>query len=330
VADEAGRTPNVGWGWKIAIVLLFVICAVLGVTASQLAFRLARLEERVGTDVDDSSWGGGRRADDEAIARIELPENPSDDEARRYIRELREASQAQTIWSRDDPQVAKLADLGPERIDLLLEALGNETIADYHLIYALQVLVRDEHKDLVLDQLLETPALAEIVVNAGWTEDAAELFMEGLAARPQYLPTEWVLAAAEVAKPGDYPDLLHYLTHGSNPAYMYEAIRDLPGIELEAAILGAWQRVSLSDFYQWERDSLAPHVIEWGRTDALECCIRLLKEGQDYEKMSVREALLTHTEATGRNRDLIDWYEENEDRLVWDEATRKFRVAVEE
>ena len=48
--------------------------------------------------------------------------------------------------------------------------------------------------------------------------------------------------------------------------------------------------------------------------------------GDDYEVRQARSTVLKHVQFRGSNRELLKWFEENEDKLVFDPKAKVFRV----
>ena len=73
-------------------------------------------------------------------------------------------------------------------------------------------------------------------------------------------------------------------------------------------------------------------AVGYGHEDAIALLVRDLAAGHDRlgRAQSVRRSLLLHTEARGTNDQLVQWYQENKDRLYWDAEARKFRARIEE
>jgi len=221
-----------------------------------------------------------------------------------------------------------LTRVGPEHVDVLVQAAGWDHMADVHVVPAIARLVRPEHKDLILDALPRVPELVQVVLARGWLEDARETLVEGLRYHRGYLPTEWVEAVASFKDPDTYDELMHYFVYGSSRADTYRAIRDLPGIELSDAVAEAWRRASSSE---WEATSMAPIAIEYGHVDALAYAISALSDTSSpahhaYDVWALWTAVLLHTDAPRSAEGLKRWFAENKDRLVFDPETKKFQV----
>ncbi len=279
----------------------------------------------------DWSWGSDAwdsQANWQVLAEIKLPENPTKEQAREYVAAIMAASRDQRSFSSTDPQVQMLARVGPENVDVLVQAAGGDFMADVHIVPAICRLARPEHKDLILEALPCAPELVQAVIARGWLEDAKEILVEGLRYNPGHLPTEWVEAVASFKDPDTYDELIHYFVYGSDRPDTYRVIKDLPGIELSDAVAEAWRRSSLSE---WEAAGMAPVAIEWGHLDALAYAVSALTSTPQanrlsYEVWELWLAVLRHTDAPRSLEGLGRWFEEDKDNLVFDPETKKFRV----
>ncbi len=283
---------------------------------------------------DDHERRGPDRA---ALAEIELPEDPSEQDVKAYINVILDASIGQNTVGSDDPQIGMLAAVGHKHFHLLLAALLKEGkfsgfAKTHYLRHAIGRLATDEDKPEIIDALERHRELVEIVLAKGWCEDAKDVLIRGLAHQGgvsglgYYVPTEWIEAVAELRDPKTYPDLERYLARGSNPAMTYDAIRDLPGIELADAVGKAWKRTRGP--MSFGRDRLAPIALGYGHFEALESTIGQLEDAERWEIAKLRTALQRHTEARGSNDAIRKWFDKSRELLRWDAKTRRWRVGA--
>ena len=84
--------------------------------------------------------------DREKLSKIQLPANPIDQQIIDYIRQIRDATVGQNIWSDSDPQIEMYEKIGPGHLRLLLPYLRGE--ARYrHLYAALPKLIDERDKE---------------------------------------------------------------------------------------------------------------------------------------------------------------------------------------
>jgi hypothetical protein len=278
----------------------------------------------------------GRGPDAAALEKITLPDNPTKEQARQYLRDIAAASEKQNTFSDQDPQVGMLAKVGSANMDVLLDALRTRGFGGMHLGFwvlpAIKELAGDEHKEMILKRLPQEHELADVVAAKGWAEDARTILMDGFRTRATELPTSWIEAVASLKDPTTYDVLKWYLSYGSNPSFTYAAIKDLPGIELSKEVGDSWERVKEGGEpgNWWEVQSMAAIALEYGHLDALEREVEILGKNDQMrfgpDNMDPRRLILRYTEAHGSSDEIRKWFQENKSRLVFDQQARKFVV----
>ena len=274
-------------------------------------------------DGDDS-----RGPDREALAEIRLPDDPTPDQVRQYVAAIREATRDQRRWSTSDPQVEMLTRLGPDNFPIILESARRDTRQSFHLREALNRLARPEHKELILEALPEMEGLVYIVLDNEWFEDARDILIERIRARPRYLSWQWAKSVVSLKDPETYDDLIEFFVFSAGPARFYPLLKELPELELDDAVDRAWRRAKLGPS-QMMMD-LVPAAIEHGHPDALELAVRDLDETAGARVSNARDLVLKFTEIRGSNEEIRKWYEENKNRLVFEPERRLFVVGEEE
>ena len=259
------------------------------------------------------------KADPEVLAKIKLPDEPTKDEVRDYVRAIARASKRQNSFSSDDIQVAMLQRVGPEHLDVLLEA-GQE---NYHVGYAIAALIGPQHKELILAHLVQNPQLIEEVERMNWTDDAKPILYSELK-HPRGLPAQWITAVASYKDPSTYDDLKRAFVGSDNPAEVYHAIEYLPDFDLAGAVEEAWMAARREA--HWGRTSMAGIAVQFGHADALEALVTALA-ADVWEAENARKAMLMHTQAVGTNEQIIQWYRDNRPLLRFD-AHRKLWIVV--
>lgn len=264
-------------------------------------------------------------ADPQALEQIALAAQPTRDQARDYVRRIITLARKQRSAGSNDPQIAMLQAVGAEHLDVLVEALAEPQlgVASMYLRLALDPLVEDAHKPMILEALPVTPELINIVVAHRWTADAREIMLTELRNRPRGQMLEYVRALAGLQDPSTYPDLADYLAKGQNPLQTWQMIKDLPGIDLEEALDQAWRNALTNPGLAAQ---LAPATIAHGYPDALALAIASLDPNEDghIQVQDARTLVLRHTEARGDNADLKRWFAEHKDHLRFDWNTRRF------
>jgi hypothetical protein len=268
----------------------------------------------------------------EYLEGIRLPESAAKDEVRRYVATiLGRAAKYRTSYSGDDPEIDLLEKVGGANADLLVEPLVvlPHLAGSPYLVEALKAVIGDQHKKLILDNLPDCQELAEIVVAKGWTADAAPTLLRVLAERSPYLFTDWVEAAAPIARPENYDDLKFQLANGSNPFHVWKAIRGLPGMEpLDECIERTW-RASTRKRGSWEWREFAVVAAHYGHFDAMEVLVQGLGERYVWwwEAFQTLTGFGVGREDVDREKDAQEWFATHKDQLVFDRSQRRYNVA---
>jgi hypothetical protein len=286
------------------------------------------LMDRLGSFLDGDAAPDQPASTLAMLRQIKLPPNPPRDQVRDYVQKIMAVPEVSIGASEMDPQVKMLEAIGPDNVDILLDAMEGASFNDrFRAVGALKHLVRPQDKAVILAHLAALPDLALFVLRYGWSADAHDILVQGLARHPAYLPTEWIDATADLKDPAAYEDLKWYLAHGANPSWTYKSIEDLPGIELDDAVAAAWARV-WPDTYS--RTFMAPIAARYGDLRALDVLIQTAVL-PSTEEPARRKALAEVTKLTGQTKtgpQLMAWFEENKDRLVFDRKTRVWSVSA--
>ena len=264
----------------------------------------------------------------EKLNEISLPDNPTKDQITEYIRKIEAVSATQTSYSDADPQIFMLERVGNKNLELLLKE-NLDSSANFYAIIAVINLAEEKDKELILKYLPFKKELVKVVIKKGWEKDARIILYDELRQIPEYLPAEWIQAIANLQEECIYEDLKQYMIFSSNKARTYEAIRRLPGIDLDDAVKQAWENAKQDE---WSRNSFAPIALAYGQNDALEMVVESLDSSpNDYNVIRYpRKYILQYTYASGSNRDLQDWYNKNKDRLYFDKEKKKYIVKGDE
>ena len=153
--------------------------------------------------------------DKDAVQRILLPENPTRDQIKEYVKKIIEASELQTRFSEMDPQVFKLQMLGRENLDLLIDMIPDANSKMYFMA-AITFLSTQADKDMIIGRLAGQPALFQLVRKYNWFSDARPALIEGLKKRHRNLSPDWITYIAQLADATTYSDLKWYFVNGSN------------------------------------------------------------------------------------------------------------------
>ena len=217
-----------------------------------------------------------------------------------------------------------LTKIGNENLELLLKLNLNHQ-AEFYAIPAITQLTQLKDKELILKYLPFKKELVKVVIQKGWEEDAKMTLYNELRQIPQYLPTEWIQAIANLQEPCVYEDLKQYMILGSNKSWTYEAIKLLPGIELDDAVKEAWENAKRD---KWSRNSFAPIALAHGQSDALATIIDSLDSPPNNHNAVryPRKHILQYTYASGSNNDIRSWYNKNKANIHFDKEKQKYIV----
>lgn len=268
-----------------------------------------------------------RGPDREALMKIKFPDPLTSESARAYIGDILAASSGQNSFTDTDPQVALLAKVGEDNISALLDFSDGNGMAGYHLTRAIQRVATERSKDLILSKLPQNKQLAGLVLKRGWAPDARKTLLDGLNNFSDYMPCEWITALASLHDTNTYPALLNYFENGQNRASTYEAIKNLPGIELAPSVATAWDRSRFG--HRYEATSMAIIALGYGHASALEYIVRALQQPDtkknDYEISRLMSAVWEGADFVGSPEEITAWYEANKTSLAFDPVAKKFR-----
>ncbi len=258
--------------------------------------------------------------DPEILAAIVLPENPTREDITNYVKEILVDAECQRRCSSEDPQVDMLAAVGPEHVDVLLMD-GYQ----YYAYLAVKRLAGPVHKELIIAKLPGYHQLIDVVVGQGWTDEVGDTLVAELKKNPENLPTAWIKAVAEMKDPETYDYLKRYLIRGNARSATYEAIKDLPGIDLQNAVDQAWRRVRY-DAHDYQKRNMVSVAIQYGHLDALHVAAEMMGEkDQDRYRVRVIQRVLPDLLPEGVSvEDFPAWYRGNRDYIRFDETTRRY------
>ena len=268
-----------------------------------------------------------RTADPRELAKIQLPEAPTQEQIQKYILDIQLASKGQNSFSSSDPQVAMLSRVGSENVPALIEALiSSSGMSAYHIRYAIINLADESNKAVILEALPMHHELVSAVAKRGWVDDARDILLTELKVPGLRLPAEWIRAVALLNDQESYPLLRNYFINGSNRSATYKEICYLPIKDLDEAVAEAWERSRFD--HEYERSAMAMIAAEYGHIDALTALIEGLTRGtiNEYRISDVRGAIMKTTGFIGSNEKLMEWFNLNKDQLTFDPETKKFVV----
>jgi len=288
----------------------------------ELQAKIVKLEKKV--RLVNSGDPYNRRPDFDEIEKIEFPTNPTPENLKQYIADIQSATSERYGWSDRDPQIEKLAAVGTDHLDLLLQSIrpGRQ---NYHLIQAINQIATEKNKDLILAALPRYPELAPLVLKFDWVKDARKTIIGQIRSSRQ-LNDAWLDLSVALNDKEVYPYLIAYFITCNNKMQVYQSLSRLPELNLDAAvILKAWRNLCMNPNGQWERIQFAPLVLEQGNPDALKVIFDAL-QSNNGNREQMRQTVLMYTDAFGSDGELVEWYRKNHDQLYFDQTAKRFKV----
>ncbi|MFM2091759.1 MAG: hypothetical protein RLZZ127_2248 [Planctomycetota bacterium] len=287
----------------MVLVRLAVLSALLAVahagdaTVADLQRRIEALERTVATLQQQLAESGTPQArlPPGLLADIRLPANPSREQVALYIDAVLATGAGRKSWSSVDPQVSKLAAVGPDYVDLLLDSTDSHQ-GELWISSAAEKLITARHRELVLSRLRDHVFLAAMVRKFGWQDDARQIITAGLETG-MYLPEAWLAIAVDYKDPALTPLLRRLLVQGPNRSHVYPVVRRAVGIDLDAAVQEAWEAMRAEGFgpspSAYDLHAFAGIAANHGIRDALVHLVEARKDPTlgDYERQTVRASL---------------------------------------
>lgn len=265
----------------------------------------------------DTSW----------LTRVSLPKDATKEAAREYVdRVLAVAGnwEAPPRWSTLPEDM--LANVGPEHLDVLLEARGLRPQQRDLITTAILRTAGAQNRALVLGGLATDRRLVSLVVKFHWESGCRKVLLDALADQKQdNLPYNWIVAAANLKDPSTYPALKAYLVRSRNRQAAYFAIRRLPGIDIGPTVAAAWKRAQSGP--RAELVDAACMAIDQGYPEALDTLVGVLRDNDVSEPQLHQRAMTLvqrYTPARGDATALVAWYDAHKDRLAFNVRRRKF------
>jgi hypothetical protein len=262
------------------------------------------------------------------FAPLSLSPDATKAQVKEYVDHVLALSQRWTSFQKTDPPVAMLCKVGPENLDVLLDALDrtNAFPAQPYLDESILELARPQDKPLIVSSLAANLQLIDVVMKFSWQNDCRDVLIAVLRDDQQTsLPRNWLLALASLKDPATYPYLKAYLLRAGNRQLTYNAIKKLPGIDLRETVDAAW-KLAKRGSHETMIDASAM-AIDIGYADALAALVNVLKENDLSQPRQIERAatlVKRYTPAVGDRTAIVAWYDANKTQLAFDPARRKF------
>ncbi len=265
--------------------------------------------------------------DMDMLLRVKLPPNPSRSEIINYINIIYTLSRNQKSYLDSDPQVGMLTKVGRDNVDLILQASKPGVQWTKYGIEAINILVDDKDRNLILENLESNYALSKVVFKKGWCKEAEHILSDMISASSGYLPSETIKCIASLKNPEHYPILISYMTRGWNAHTTYGVIKNLPGIELTNALQLAWEG---SRGKNYQIGYLTKDTLSTGYLPAFHFLFETIDDNYrvPHTIYDAKSLIKQFTYQLGTKQDLKQWYEKNKDNIVFDKDSKKYVIAI--
>lgn len=312
----------------ITIINLFILITLINLNVSvlpEIQATLKSLEESNG-----NSTAAYKEAYEEntqsRLARLELPENPSEEHVRKYIRDILFLSQNEENPTSRDLQIMMLLEIGPENLHYLFdEGAAFSGPHDLYITTAANNLAGEEHKELILDHLPVYTDLIRTVIRFGWENEVKGLIAAALK-EEVFLPLEWISAALRIADEAVYEDIINYFVYCENKKSVYKLLKDIKEIDTQSLVNKAWR---IARFKDWQALDFCGIAIESGIVDALAFGIELINQPgneNSYYKNSIGRTIRIYTDMDNNPAEIQAWFKENRENIYFNAEIGLYKV----
>lgn len=283
--------------------------------------KLKKLETKKKSTSSSRSFSSNK-GDVEALEKIKLKDEPSEQDVKSYIAKIASASEGQNSYSPDDTQVRLLKKIPSKYVHVLLSHTGHKL--NFHIGYAIPDLVDESHKDIVIKNLVKHKELVSSVIRYGWVEDAWSALLIGLRSE-NHLSHEWLSLVARKNKEDGNKALLEHVTRSvSNDTLQMMLTTKIPRKDIKKAVLKNWEIKQYG--HQWEMNSSALCAVQFGSESALHKVADLVASTDQRYSYYKRQAWPVFAQVLDYEGDAMEWYKKNKDQLSYDDVKKKFVI----
>lgn len=271
----------------------------------------------------------------EAVEQITLPDEPTREQCEAYMDELREAAKIRRgSYSSRDPIVDKLKALPPEHYDLLIAEMSSSSPLRYFANYALRGTDLETLRERFTESLKTNPNNIGVIVMNGWSQDVRQEILDYIQSDGATISPAWFQAAVEVADPSLYPRL-HEITINSRYANKFvEMLEALPDYDLAYTVNTCWDLAGKNEI-PVSQSYFINRAVELGNIDALGMLVGQLSSTSSYMYSSSnyntrRVEVLKYIAYRGSNKEIMAWFNQNRDALVFDNQHKRFILPDEQ
>ncbi len=273
-----------------------------------------------------------QRADPAELAKIKLPQNPTEEQVTEYIQKIQSASLNQNSFSSSDPQVAMFAKIGPGHLKTVMPFLSENGRGVFHLRYALPKLVGKSDKEFVLKNLAQYPQLMTSVLDNGWYPEGRKAVLEAMENTRSFHEFERVIAQM-IANSEDQKALVKIFEKNPSSGALGSRIETFPDVDFGKLAETVWKKNRFNQ-NTWEILPFAVFAVKNGNKDAFPFLFsQMLVQGTrgdgqiyvpGYQGISLPYFINDLLDRDTDMKETCAWYNKNAERLVFDKKKMKY------
>ncbi|MCH2204684.1 MAG: hypothetical protein MK132_02280 [Lentisphaerales bacterium] len=297
---------------------------------TELEVKVADLEEEMLTESKEAVWWlnperftFSESAKKDELLALEIPVLFNSSVVKDYLKKIDRLTTGQESKSSSDYQVYLLNKI-PERY--FAEMLSSRLL-NIKLYIAESVILRFREKDekLLYRFLEQYPQLARVMEKKpDWVRKAWRTLIKGIQSDPK-VSHYWIKLVAMADKSDGNYVLLKYLEKNRYLKNVKEVEKtSLEHSRIRAAVNEGYRNVMGKRGLDGDMKALCALYV--GNFHALSRIIEILKQPAFEQAYIVKEARKVLKERVDTNLDIIDWYEQNKDRMSYTPSDKKFRA----
>ena len=261
------------------------------------------------------------------LNEIKFPREITTESIEKYVFSILEASKFQNSYSKNDPQVDLLTEIGEKHIEILFKySTYFELWLRYYPLKAINKMATEKSRKYFPLYLEKSPRLIITLNKNNWQNDVRAILLKGIKNKWKNLPHEWVEAIASFQDPSTFEALSIYYSESAYHYSIYERLKNLPDFPLEEATIKAWKNAKYSD--SWQSRMLSIIAVRYGQEDALEYIVNLLRNSgkkSKFQKHIVAFVNATNTDIKTK-QEIIVWYDLHKNQLSFNKKSMKFEI----
>ncbi len=264
----------------------------------------------------------------EQLTKIKYPSNPTRENQKKYIDDILKIAAKYTSYSSNGLQTKMLKKVGSENISLLIERLEKETSGPGRcfLTYAITALARPSDKQAVIRLLKSYHVLISVVLKYGWEHDAKDIIINYITYNSN-IGNGWYVAAINLQDPKLNDALVKYFIRSCNRRFLFQYIKNLPGIDIREVVNQAWKAARYSTNNLWQLNEIAMIAVPYGNVEAFEHLLALAGKPEFMYNFTEGKFLIDKYSAKhGSLPEIRSWVKNNRKNIIFDEKTRLFTV----